>query len=54
MTQQEAINELINRLEKRKKECFISPNPYYSKNEKPSEYIDIKLKIEELKLKVTK
>lgn len=41
--------ELIKRYEIRKKQCFISPNPYYKVGEKPSEYIDIKLKIEELK-----
>jgi len=41
--------ELIQRYEKRKKECFKNPNPYYRKGEFPTEYQDLKTKIKELK-----
>jgi len=50
----ELIQEVINRLEKRKKDCFKNPNFYYRKGEFPTEYQDLKSKIEELKLKKNK
>jgi len=40
--------ELIQRYDKRKKECFITPNPYYRKGEFPNEYQDLKQKIKQL------
>lgn len=52
-TETNIITELINRYEKRKRECFKTPNPYYKVGEMPSEYMHIKLKINELQ-KLTK
>lgn len=49
MTQQQNITEMLIRLEKRKRECFINPNQFYKKGTYPTEYQDILAKVKELK-----
>lgn len=44
---------IIDRLEKRKRECFILPNPYYIKGQHPTEWNDLTNKIVELKIIIT-
>jgi len=48
MVDKENIQELINRMERVKKQCFKSPNPYYKLGQYPTEYQELKIKISEL------
>ena len=45
-TDHEIEKEMINRLEKRKRECWQNQSPYISSNE---EWLEIVIKIKELK-----
>jgi len=52
LTTRDNIEQVIDRLEVIKKNCFITPNPMYTKWDIPTEYQDLKLKVEELKAKL--
>lgn len=49
MTESDVIQELISRMEQRKKTCFTNPNPYYVAGQSPTLYQDLNTKIKELK-----